>query len=140
MTKEAAALLRAPRSAPRQLQRETGTILRQVLHRDGKAIKSFRRAWKTACTKAGVPGMIRHDMWRSGVRNMPRAGIPERVCMVLGGHKTRSVSDRYNIVSDGDLRDAAAKLDSATVTKNSYTEPRQGGQRRLSAGNTNEPP
>jgi hypothetical protein len=45
-----------------------------------------------------------------------RNDIPERVAMQMTGYKTRSVFERYNIVSDGDLRDAAARLDAASPT------------------------
>lgn len=74
-----------------------------------KPITSFNKAWKLACRAAGCPGKTPHDLRRTAVRNFVRNGIAERVAMQLTGHKTPSVFQRYNIVSGGDLREAAEK-------------------------------
>ena len=101
------------------LKREQGIIVRHVFcytkgKKTGKQIteSGFNKAWRLARTGAGCPGRIPHDFRRTAVRDLVRAGVPERVAMQLTGHKTRAVFERYNIVSPGDLRDAARRLDS----------------------------
>lgn len=89
-----------------------------VFHRNGRPIRDFYTAWRAAAERAGLGGLYLHDFRRSTARNLIRAGVPERVAMSVTGHKTRAIFDRYNIVSEGDLRDATAKV-SAYVDTNS---------------------
>jgi hypothetical protein len=44
-------------------------------------------------------------------RNLRRAGVSEGVIMRIGGWRTRSVFERYNIVSQADIVDALEKLE-----------------------------
>jgi integrase len=80
-----------------------------VFHHDGAAITDFRKAWAKAAKLAQVEGKHFHDLRRSSVRNMIRAGVSEHVAMQVSGHRTQSMLDRYNIVSEGDIRSAMVR-------------------------------
>jgi integrase len=74
---------------------------------------SFRKPFREACNKARIGGLMIHDLRRSAVRNLPKAGIPEGVSMKISGHKDRTVFERYNIVDSQDILDAGKILQRA---------------------------
>ena len=104
-------VLRQQRKHATTVGRELGRIVPWLFHRKGgKEIKSFRKAWRAACRKAGCPGRFVHDLRRTAVRDLERAGVPRSVATKLTGHKTEAVYRRYAIASENDLAEGVQKL------------------------------
>lgn len=94
-----------------------------VFHRNGKPVKSFRRAFESAALKVGLGQIVKdengkehyvgvtpHDMRRSGVRNFTKAGLGESEGMSISGHKTNAVYKRYNIIDEEMQRAALERV------------------------------
>ena len=94
--------------ARRRARRDPDSPL--VFHRDGIPVRRWRTTWRTACQAAGVPTRFLHDCRRTAARNLIRANVPERVAMLLTGHKSRAIFDRYNIIHEQELLDAGDQL------------------------------
>lgn len=123
----------------RQLRFVNGVLTDRIFHRDGESIGEFKKSWASACVAAGLgkmvcpkcgesskprqvtvcskckkrrkyTGRIFHDFRRSAARNLIRAGVTEKACMEILGHKTRSMFDRYNITSEKDREQAMELL------------------------------
>jgi integrase len=123
---ELRATLAAQRTRVDAIRRKTGQVVPWVFCRnDGAPVGDFKRAWASACIRAGhfravgtdatgrpikVATMLFHDFRRTSARNLIRGGIPETVAMKLTGHRTRRVFQRYAIVEEGMLQEAGARL------------------------------
>jgi len=105
----------------------------------GEPIRSTKASWKGAVKAAGHEGLLFHDLRRSAVRNMiQKAGIPESQAMLISGHETRSMLERYNIVSVKEVKEVGAKMDAwlkheAETPGKVLAMPRRRSRRRRSA-------
>lgn len=111
-----------------EAQLHTGAIIPWVWHRaDGSRICKIDEAWRAACRRAGYPGRLFHDLRRTAVRNLVRAGTPQHWAMELCGHKTPEVFRRYAITSEADLKQAVARLIAAPRKAGSQVIPLKSG-------------
>jgi integrase len=83
-----------------------------IFHRTGVVMGQFRKPWRTALRRAGLPpGRLFHDLRRSAVRNLIRSGIDPSIAMKVSGHKTRSMLDRYNVIEETETASALRTAD-----------------------------
>lgn len=117
---ELRALLEAQRATVEAAEKRLDRIIPWVFPRlggvgvavedQGGPIRQFGKAWARACAAAGCPGRLVHDLRRSAVRNLERAGVPRSTAMRLVGHRTEAIYRRYAIVDEAMLAEAAEKL------------------------------
>jgi integrase len=125
LTPELREILAAQLRHTAEVERATGRIIPWLFHPNGAPIKSDRRAWRTACRKAGVPGRLPHDLRRTAVRNLERARVPRSAAMKMVGHKTESVYRRYAIVDEASLREGAERLAALHAEQDAGRAPRE---------------
>lgn len=103
-------LLREQRERTDRVEREEKRVVRHVFHRNGKPIKWMLEAWNDATEAAGVPDAWFHDLRRTAVRNLERAGVSRSVATKLTGHETESIYRRYAIADETALEEGVEKL------------------------------
>jgi integrase len=124
--KDLAGILERRKIARQVRAGDTTTLAASIFHHNGNPIVDIRKAWKTACKKAGVPGRLFHDLRRSAVKNLDDAGVSRDVAMQISGHKTQAMYSRYNIADvkrvrkalerTQEFREAAAAQESKVVS------------------------
>lgn len=93
---------------------------------------NLRKEWYKACVAAGFgtltkiegkddpvyTGLNIHDLRRSAIKNLMKAGVKEKVAMAISGHKTREVFDRYHIVDTEDVVEAMRRVQGKGLVPN----------------------
>lgn len=141
MTSELRELLTVTKAATQKTQQEMWGRNSKIVSAESMAanasvfgVGAFRKSWKTACYKAGIPGTIVepvkrggkpgavkvlkagrifHDLRRSAARELQRQGYTDGQIMRLCGWSTRSVFDRYNVTTDADIRATMERIEAA---------------------------
>jgi integrase len=112
-------------------------MLKQIKPKEGTVFDAtnLRKAWQKACVAAGLgtfsevegkpdpryTGLIIHDLRRSAIKNLMKAGVNEKVAMKISGHKTRDVFDRYHIVDTADVVEAMRRVQTVVPSRRSRT-------------------
>lgn len=94
-----------------------------LIQNEGKPVFDWEKSWATACTSAGVPGALFHDLRRTALTNMIEGGLSEKEAMEISGHRTRAVFDRYHVVSERRLKEMASKLELHLKAKDEQPKP-----------------
>jgi integrase len=140
LTPELRAVLERQRDLTEALQRKQGRIIPWIFHRRGEPIRQIQKDWDKATAAASLKGLIPHDLRRTAVRNLERAGVPRSAAMKLVGHKTESIYRRYAITDEAMLQEAGAKLSAlhrSVVTVGSKSDNARAGD-QFSEGSADE--
>jgi integrase len=137
LTGELAEIIERRRAALSKKNDGTLQMPEHVFHRNGEAVAELRKSWQTAAIAAGLgimicekcekqgpekycakckrprkyQGKLFHDLRRSAVRNMVKAGVNTQVAKQWSGHKSDSMFERYSILTTDDMREAARKTE-----------------------------
>jgi integrase len=114
MTSRVFELLRAVTEG---LGAEDSVLMRTKKNGKLSPVREFRHAWENMCARAGLTGLLVHDMRRSAAKALRAAGVPESVIMATGGWRTPSMLRRYAIVSSADQKAVVELLERARAAE-----------------------
>ncbi|HLG18380.1 MAG TPA: site-specific integrase [Bdellovibrionota bacterium] len=88
----------------------------------GKRLGNFKTAFKNACRRAGIENFHFHDLRHTAITRWVKAGIPESAVMMVSGHRTRSVFDRYVNLKTEDVKELMERADSGGASNSALAQ------------------